>query len=359
MKSLWIWGIPVVLIIIVVGFVGAGKLLPTTIAWNSNPTETATSTPTFILTRIPKTPSSTPILITPEATTPSVVVNTPSPLPTTPLPKATTPSPDSIIPTPTNTFTATPIPKAQVIAVNGLNLRSGPGVVYDIIGFLNKGDNLIVKGFNANNNWVQVIVVKLGIEGWVSTDSNLVQISGDLTNIPIVKNIPPSPTPIPAPKLISPQDGFESVGDRPDLIWGWGDITQKEDYYYEVTIWLQGQPNPIDVAWVQYPCYRYDQIPEGKEGQIWTFWWTISVVKGTPGKLKQWSPVQSCNYWRDVSVWDPGLIKETRKISEISEWRSVKVIVQSPTTSDPLPIENNNNNDDGGGGGDGGGCPRC
>jgi hypothetical protein len=127
-----------------------------------------------------------------------------------------------------------------------------------------------------------------------------------------------------------------STGARPDLIWVWvGDMTQFPDYYFEVTIWLVGQKQPIDVAWARYPCYRYDQVPEGREGQTWEFRWSATIVEGIPGEPKDWSPVQSCGTWENaIDVWNPGTI--TRRITEVSEQRSVKVDVINPI-GEPCP----------------------
>jgi hypothetical protein len=164
--------------------------------------------------------------------------------------------------------------------------------------------------------------------------------------------ITPTPTRTSSPTLVSPPNDFASHGARPDLIWDWSDITQDNNFYYEVTIWLENQEKPIDVAWVRYPCYRYDKVEEGEDDQTWRFRWSVSVVKGSPGLEKQWSPIQSCGRWSNnvIQVWDPGLITSTLQISGLSEQRWIAVVVDSPTTPGPPP---------GGDDDDGGGCSRC
>lgn len=359
---LWMWGIPIILFIIVLSFVGVGILVPPGIAWGPTLTETATPTPTpiFTPTQTPITPSSTPTTPSPKAMVPSPDLATPSPTPTTPLSEVVTPSPEVTTPTPTGTFTATPLPKAVVIAPNGLNLRLGPGLNYDPpIGFLHNDDILVIVGRINSNEWIKVRVVNRGLEGWIFAGSNqLIQINANLSLVSVVP-VPPTPVPSPAPYLISPVNDFVSSGTRPDLLWEWGNLVLKDDYYYEITIWLDGVANPIDVAWIQSPCYRYDQVPEGREGQIWTFRWAIAVVKGNPGNEKQWSPVQQCGSWNNIRVFDPDEI--IVKVSALSEVRSVKVQVQSPATPGSPPTENtgDNNHHSGGGGGGGGGCSRC
>lgn len=148
---------------------------------------------------------------------------------------------------------------------------------------------------------------------------------------------PPAPPLASAPILLAPDDGIEVSGTRPDLLWWWdGDITANGNYYFIVTIWLEDQRDPIDVAWVKYPCYRYDQIPEGKEGQTWEFRWRVTVVEGIPTDNKSWSPVETCGPWpHPVEVWNPGAV--IRRVAGESEVRSVKVVVEPPISVDPCP----------------------
>ena len=194
----------------------------------------------------------------------------------------------------------------------------------------------------------------------IPTNSPTPSATSTPTNTPTV-TLTPTPTLAPAPVLLTPENDFLSNGERPDLIWGWGDVTQDYNYYYEVTIWLEDQTDPIDAAWVRYPCYRYDEVKEAEYGQTWRFRWSVSVVNGTPGSEKQWSPIQPCGPWVDnvIQVWNPGLSTSTLKISGISEQRWVTIVVDSPTSPGPPPKSDgggNGNVDDDGGGGT---CSRC
>jgi tetratricopeptide (TPR) repeat protein len=290
---------------------------------------TVTSTPNEVTVAESPIPLGTPSSTTNPSET-SSATSTPNETITLELATSTNTASPTPIPAP---ITTTPTLPEAIVVANQINLRSGPGIVYDIIDSLSRGDVLNIRGRITSNDWIQVVSLNSGILGWVNTESGLIQINIDLNTIPIIE-VPLTQTPLPAPVLIAPENGLVSIGILPDLIWEWGDIIQQEDYYYEVIIWLEGQPNPIDVAWVQYPCYRYDQIPEGQEGQIWTFSWTISVVKGIPANVKQWSPMQQCGSWANISVWNPGEI--IMNVSEISEMRSVRVGVPFPTPS-PIP----------------------
>ena len=75
-----------------------------------------------------------------------------------------TPSPGGVTSWPTPTDTATPTPhNCTVTAPDALNLRSGPGVGFDVIGWLYYGDTLRTVG--ASGAWLEVDT--LAGRGWV------------------------------------------------------------------------------------------------------------------------------------------------------------------------------------------------
>jgi len=97
-----------------------------------------------------------------------VVTNTPTPLylvvtntPTPPSSIAVTAAPTTAptaAPTPAPLPSATPtaaLPRA-VVTSDTLNARSGPGTGYPILVTLSRGDELVVTGRTAANNWLQV-----------------------------------------------------------------------------------------------------------------------------------------------------------------------------------------------------------
>ncbi|MBX3063286.1 MAG: SH3 domain-containing protein [Anaerolineae bacterium] len=75
------------------------------------------------------------------------------------------------------------------VDVDGLNVRTGPGVNYGIIGSLSLGQTVPVTGTNLDRSWYQISTT--GLFGWVS--SFYVTPQGVCSNILIV-SIPPSPT---------------------------------------------------------------------------------------------------------------------------------------------------------------------
>jgi hypothetical protein len=238
------------------------QVVPPMIAPNTTSTSTPTYEPDNISTKIP---ASIPTLtITPTPSTTS-----------TPLP----PSPTS-----TQTATPTPTPEAVVVATNGLNLRYGPGIIYDPpIGYLSNGDILDVKGRTANSEWIQVVSSRRGIEGWVSAKPEYVQINMDLDSIPIVVELPPTPAPTPtarvidlasAPTLVAPQDGaILGPNDPIVLAWAWPDKLQDQDLF-TVRLWGDGEL-PETHALVRDTHLELDR-PKLSPG---IYFWNVAVAR--------------------------------------------------------------------------------
>ncbi len=141
------------------------------------------------------TPTITPTLLPTSTITPTPT-HTPTSTPTaTPIPTAT---PSPIPPTPT----ITPTPAAQVrITSKSANVRSGPGLVFPVIGSVSQGETYDVTGTNATGAWWRICCLEEK-EGWVRSD--LVEISGNLNDIPVVTIPTPTPRPTATPTPIPP-----------------------------------------------------------------------------------------------------------------------------------------------------------
>ena len=125
-------------------------------------------------------PATTPI---PTKTPTSIpLTSTPTPTPT-PTPKPATHTP------PPATATPTPQPIA-VVTADALNLRAGPGTVYDKKGLLHKGEKLNITARTATGDWIRVLTD--GTEGWIS--ATYVELLIPLDSIPVAVEIPPTPT---------------------------------------------------------------------------------------------------------------------------------------------------------------------
>lgn len=85
-----------------------------------------------------------------------------------PIPPIRIPTPPMQVPTRQPTRTATPtLQLCTVTAAEALNLRSGPGTSYPVIGWLQPGDMLTVS--RRVSGWVSVIS-PAGAAGWVKSE---------------------------------------------------------------------------------------------------------------------------------------------------------------------------------------------
>lgn len=142
-------------------------------------------TPTFTPSPTPTdtpTPTSTPTLAPTEAGATSA--------PPTESPHTNTPAP----------ATATPGPPTALIVGQNVPIRRGPGLIYDEIGLANKGESYPITGLSVTGDWFRIDYK--GQSGWVF----LVQIEpiADIEQIPIIEDIPPTPTFTPAPATPTP-----------------------------------------------------------------------------------------------------------------------------------------------------------
>lgn len=135
--------------------------------------------------------------LTEEPTTTSIAIVEPSPT-ATPVP--TLPP----TPTPTPTLSRSQLPaEPKVTSQANLNIRTGPGLDYPVVGILWPGQSANVSGISTNRNWWQIEYVSaVGDHGWVST--NYV-IATNTEDVPIVSApavpVPPSPAPTRTPTV--------------------------------------------------------------------------------------------------------------------------------------------------------------
>jgi hypothetical protein len=139
------------------------------------------------------TPRPTPAVVGQVVTQPPPIVSPTQaitvPPTATPLPPTATPT--SMPATRTSTPSPTPTPYVEVQA-EVLNVRQGPGTVYDVLGKLHKGDRLKLLARNEGGDWLQVCCVD-GKEGWVAKE--LVTAYEPAGGLAVARNIPPTPTP--------------------------------------------------------------------------------------------------------------------------------------------------------------------
>jgi hypothetical protein len=75
-------------------------------------------------------------------------------------------------------------------------VRAGPGVSYDLVGVVHKGDALDAISRTPAGDWLRVKTAQ-GREGWIA--ANFVALFVPIDQIPEETDIPPTPTPTPAP----------------------------------------------------------------------------------------------------------------------------------------------------------------
>ncbi len=80
------------------------------------------------------------------------------------------------------------------VKVATLNLRQGPGTNYPVVGKLTQGAQAAIIGRNAAGDWYQVRPAG-GSTGWVTGAPALVQVTGDLTAVPVVSAPVPAAQP--------------------------------------------------------------------------------------------------------------------------------------------------------------------
>ncbi|MCB0209578.1 MAG: PKD domain-containing protein [Anaerolineae bacterium] len=185
---------------------------------------------------------------------------------------------------------------AQLTTTANLNVRSGPGTDYDILGVLLLGQSAEIIGRNAEATWWQVKYPSATQDfGWVS--AQFVQAS-NIANVPIV-TAPPAPTPVPATPTATPEPGV--------IITDW-----RGEYYNNET--LSGSPvvvrNDVAISFDWGLGSPDSRLPTDYFSARWT-----RTVNFSAGTYRFYSRTDD-----GVRVWVDGALF-------INQWRQ-----QSPTT---------------------------
>lgn len=113
------------------------------------------------------------------------------------------------VPTATNrpaSPTDTPV-SVPYFTVNSaqVNVRTGPGTVFAIVGTVEQGDRFDISGRNAAGDWLEFCCVNVQ-RGWIY--AQLLNVSQETTSIPLEQDIPSAPaptdTPVPSPNTPAP-----------------------------------------------------------------------------------------------------------------------------------------------------------
>lgn len=95
--------------------------------------------------------------------------------------------------------TLTPTPYPQVQTMQGVNVRSGPGIEYPVLGTTTAGERYAVLASTADQSWWQIDFNNQA--GWVF--ATLAQATA-IDNVSVMVNLPPTPIPVPTATPIPP-----------------------------------------------------------------------------------------------------------------------------------------------------------
>lgn len=166
---------------------------------NTLPPATPTEQPTFT-----PVPTATPFVVAAEPTATPIPLDTPAPTATS-IPIDPTATATLLPPTATSTSAA-----PQVIADSTVNVRSGPGLDYPVIGALSPNAPAPLIGRAADQSWWQVQLPG-GQTGWVA--GSVVE-ARNTADVPVTQAPPPqepTATPVPAEPTRAPHQ-FEPTG---------------------------------------------------------------------------------------------------------------------------------------------------
>ncbi|MBZ0319378.1 MAG: SH3 domain-containing protein [Anaerolineae bacterium] len=141
-----------------------------------------------------------------------------------------------------------PIVPSAIVMTNELNVRSGPGTVYPVIGRVYQGQNLTLNARNYASTWVSISFYNL--TGWVN--ASYVQPNVAITSLPALDG---GPTPIPGQISATVNTGALNIRSGP-----------APDFAIVTTLQRGGGMNLIgrnaDASWVQV------QLTNGLQGWV-------------------------------------------------------------------------------------------
>ena len=140
-----------------------------------------------------------------------------------------------------------------------INLRSGPGTVYPVVGRAAKGESLPVVARNQDGCWLEV-EMKDGKRGWVA--AKLVQLSVPAKSLPVEAKIPPAPTSRPSPAATTvPKPSYPTATIIGRVMGKNGDPKASE--HVQVTVLSMGKP--IEAWTGSDGRFAISGIPAGEE----------------------------------------------------------------------------------------------
>jgi len=104
------------------------------------------------------------------------------------------------------------------VVVPALNVRSGPGLQYDIIGKVRTTDGsavlVNVTGRSTDSEWLTVDP-SIADNGWINNSSSFITCSGDVMSLPVI-DTPATPTPL--PEVVEQPPVTDTTGNVPEAV---------------------------------------------------------------------------------------------------------------------------------------------
>jgi uncharacterized protein YraI len=220
------------------------------------------------------------------------LANLPTLAPT--LPPPTNPPPPTIaatilgVPPTANTAGAATV---QIVGVR-VNVRSGPGTNFQIIGEMKTGDSAPIIGRNTDSTWWAIQFNQAS--GWVINNQELVKVSGDTSQVHLAQSAA-SPVP-PTATFVQSLAPTSTVGPVADLVFG--DVTlnptnpvANETFTITAVIRNQGtiDANSSYLAGIFQPGNEKSDtsVPPIKAGESATVYWYVTLKSGGANQAGQ------------------------------------------------------------------------
>jgi uncharacterized protein YraI len=188
--------------------------------------------------------------------------------------------------TPSPTRTPTPGPKAGIVAIPKLNVRSSPSTSAAIVGKLDRGAQVQIVG--SQPGWLQIVYsAGPGGRGWVSAAyvGDPLQRTAASGTKPATSKVAPAAG-IPAPRIIAYRD--------PTFSWQWDGDKQmgSRDWYFDIQFYQGSAQDPYHVV-VGEP--KNARLVNG----VWLFdqrvnnlncdsYWVVQIAIRTDGHFAGW-----------------------------------------------------------------------
>jgi heat shock protein HslJ len=155
-------------------------------------------------------------------------------------------------------------PTGTVVGASVLNIRSGPGTNFPVIGSARQGDSGTIIGRSQDGRWWVVDAPRLpGGQGWVSADFVAATDADDVPVIASPPPPPPTPTPLPRPTAVPPTRTPVPTAAPGATIAFWADRTQINQGECATLFW---DVSNVRAVWVYPSGSNFNSFPRTGQG---------------------------------------------------------------------------------------------